>query len=39
MLDRLSAVLDTGLSRHNLLVVSNREPYIHKKTREGVVVD
>lgn len=39
MLDRLSAVLDTGFSDHTLLVVSNREPYVHKKTREGVVVD
>ena len=39
MLDRLSAVLDTGFSDHTLLVVSNREPYVHKKTRDGVVVD
>ncbi len=39
MLDRLSAVLDTGVSHRNLLVVSNREPYIHKNTRDGVVVD
>jgi alpha,alpha-trehalose-phosphate synthase [UDP-forming]/trehalose-phosphatase len=39
MLDRLSAVLDTGFSDHRLLVVSNREPYIHKNTREGLAVD
>jgi trehalose 6-phosphate synthase/phosphatase len=39
MEERLSAVLETGLSTEKLLVVSNREPYIHKKAREGVLVD
>ncbi len=39
MEDRLGAVLETGLSHQNLIVVSNREPYIHKNTREGKVVD
>jgi alpha,alpha-trehalose-phosphate synthase [UDP-forming]/trehalose-phosphatase len=39
MEDRLSAVLETGFSNQNLIVVSNREPYIHKNTREGMVVD
>jgi trehalose 6-phosphate synthase/phosphatase len=39
MKERLSAVLETGFSNQNLIVVSNREPYIHKNTRYGIVVD
>lgn len=36
--DRLRTLLRTQLSGDQVIVVSNREPYIHEQTPEGVVV-
>jgi hypothetical protein len=36
--DRLRALLRTQLSGDQVIVVSNREPYIHERTEGGVVV-
>ncbi|HET7793043.1 MAG TPA: trehalose-6-phosphate synthase [Rhizobacter sp.] len=37
--DRLRSLLQTQLRGDQVIVVSNREPYIHIKTPEGVVVE
>lgn len=39
MKDWLRELLETGCSGKSLIVVSNREPYSHKFSRNGVVVD
>ncbi|MCC7150407.1 MAG: trehalose-6-phosphate synthase [Rubrivivax sp.] len=36
--ERLRSLLRTRLSGDQIIVVSNREPYIHERTAEGVVV-
>ncbi len=36
--ERLRTLLETQLSGDQVIVVSNREPYIHEKTKDGIVV-
>lgn len=36
--ERLRTLLTTQLSGDQIIVVSNREPYIHEKTEDGVIV-
>ena len=37
--EKLTAYIDESVSRKNLIIVSNREPYIHKKTGNTIRID
>jgi len=39
MANKLKAFLDGSFSERNLVIVTNREPYIHKKTTSGIKVE
>ncbi len=37
--EKLTAFIDESVSRKNLIIVSNREPYVHKKTGNHIRID
>lgn len=38
-MERLKALLESCFEGTNLILVTNREPYIHKKTEKGIIVE